>query len=147
MNLTIATGIKEYDITDEHGNVKYSVAFNPTDPNFAERLYAVFSDLDKKDEELHKRIKEENDHIKLFEIARQMDSEMRQMVNSVLGDDVCTPIFGSVSVYAIGDGLPLWANFLLAIMSEMDDALDREQKAANPRIKKYTERFKRKKAG
>ena len=144
MQISIATGMKEYDITDENGNVKAKVHFNPTDPAFAEKLYDVFAELDRMDEEYHKNAAGEDlDGVQLFEAARSMDNKMRQMIDEALGAEVCKPVFGSISVYAWADGLPLWANFLLSILDEMDDALAREKKAADPRLQKYTKKFKR----
>ena len=142
-NLTISTGLKEYNLTDELGNVKCTVAFNPTDPGFAERLYNAFSALDKKDEEYHRIASETKDGVQLFKLAREMDADMRRTIDEVLGANVCEPVFGAISVYAWSDGLPLWANLLLSIMDEMDEALAREKKASDPRIKKYTKRFNR----
>lgn len=143
MNLNISTGLKSYDFTDESGAVLCTVRFNPTDPGFAERLYSAFADLDKKDEQYHKRIEEENDPAQLFSIARAMDEEMRGTIDGILGDGVCQAIFGTISVYAWADGLPLWANLLLSVMDEMDEALAREKKASDPRLKKYTAKFKK----
>lgn len=144
MNLNISTGLKDYNITDEAGNIKCTVYFNPTDPGFAQKLYEAFAALDKQDEQYHKRIAEENDPVKLFEIARSMDTEMRCMIDGILGDGTCQAIFGNISVYAWADGLPLWANLLLSIMDEMDDALAREKKASDPRLQKYTKKFGKK---
>lgn len=141
MNLNISTGLKEYNITDEHGETKCTVYFNPTDPGFAQRLYDAFASLDKKDEQYHQRIAEENDATKVFEIARQMDAEMRKTIDGLFEPGVCDAIFGSISVYAWADGLPLWANFLLSIMDEMDEALAREKKASDPRLAKYTKKY------
>jgi hypothetical protein len=144
MNLSISTGLKSYDITDEAGNIKTTVYFNPTDPGFAQRLYEAFADLDKKDEQYHEKIGAENDPAKLFEIAREMDKEMRGMIDNILGDGTCQAIFGGISVYAWADGLPLWANLLLGVMDEMDEALAREKKASDPRLQKYTKKFSKK---
>ena len=147
MKLTISTGLKEYNITDEAGNVKCTVYFNPTDPVFAQKLYDAFAALDKKDEQYHKRITEEaekNNAAKLFEIAREMDAEMREMIDGIIGEGSCQAIFGYISVYAWSDGLPLWANLLLSIMDEMDEALNREKKASDPRIQKYMKKFGKK---
>lgn len=144
MNLSISTGLKSYDFTDENGNVLCTVRFNPTDPGFAERLYDVFANLDKKDEEYHKQITSEEDPIKVFEVARKMDQEMRGMIDGLVGDGVCSAIFGNISVYAWSDGLPLWANLLLSIFDEMDSALAREKQASDPRLKKYTKKFGKK---
>ena len=137
--LNVATGLKEYNI-----NGKCTVLFNPTDPAFVERVFNTFNTLDEKADVYGKQISEENDGAKLFEIARTMDKEMRGMIDNALGCAVCDPVFGNISVYAVADGLPLWANLLLAVIEEMDDAFAREKKASNPRLQKYTEKFKKK---
>jgi hypothetical protein len=142
-NLTIATGLKEYSLTDENGNVKVTLYFNPTDPVFIEGLYNAFSTLDKKDEEYRERVQKETDGAVLFDLARTMDAEMRNLIDTALGTEVCQPLFGNINVYARADGLPLWANLLLAIIEEMDDAFAKEKKAEDPRIKKYTSKFKK----
>ena len=66
---------------------------------------------------------------------------MREVINGVFEDDVCTPIFGGMNVYSLADGLPVWCNFLLAVMDEVDTSFAREQKATNPRITKYTAKY------
>ena len=138
--LNIATGLKEYNI-----NGKCKVLFNPTDLNFINRVFDAFNELDKKNEEYRKAVENETDGVKIFKVAREMDADMRQMIDTALGCDVCSPVFGDISVYASADGLPLWANLLLAIIDEMDDAFAKEKKAANPRIKKYTDKFNKRK--
>ena len=137
--INVATGLTEYDI-----NGKCSVMFNPTDVAFVEKIFSAFNGMDEKTEEYARKIAEETDNAKAFELARQKDAEMREIINGIFGCDVCGPVFGSINVYAQADGLPLWANLLLAIIDEMDDAFAREKKAADPRIKKYTDKFKRK---
>lgn len=139
LELNIATGLKEYNL-----NGKCTVLFNPTDTNFIERVFNTFNTLDEKSEGYTKAIQNETDGVKVFEIARKMDTEMRAMIDEALGCEVCEPVFGNVSVYASADGLPLWANLLLAIIDEMDDAFSREKKASNPRLKKYLDKFGKK---
>ena len=138
-NLSISTGLQEYTL-----NEKCKIYFNPTDPNFIEKIFDVFDTLDSKTEEYRREIQKEENGAKLFEIARNMDAQMREMIDDVLGEDVCQQLFGNISVYAASDGLPLWANLLLAIFDEMDDAFAREKKATNPRLKKYTAKFTKK---
>lgn len=58
-------------------------------------------------------------------------------------EPVCDSIFGSMNLYAMADGLHVWTNFLLALMDETDSAFAREQKATNPRIQKYTAKYRR----
>lgn len=147
MAITVSTGMKEFPITNDKGEVVAVVVFNPTDPAFAERLYMAFAVLDDQDQRYHEKMAElggKEDPAKLFDIAREMDKEMRQKIDEALGTEVCRPAFGNVSVYAWSNGLPIWANLLLNIMDEMDSAIVSERKAADPRIKKYTAKFGKK---
>lgn len=137
-DLNIATGLQEYNF-----NGKCTVYFNPTDPNFIDKVFTSFSDLDQKNEEYRNQVQKETDGAKVLEIAKTMDAEMRDMIDDVFGTEVCEPLFGNISVYASADGMPLWANLMLAVIDEMDDAFAREKKASNPRIKKYTDKFKK----
>lgn len=72
---------------------------------------------------------------------------MRELLDEVLGASVCAPLFGGMSLYAMAGGLPVWCNLLLALMDEMDAALVREQKASNPRLKKYLDKYRRRAKG
>ena len=67
---------------------------------------------------------------------------MRGVINELFGDDVCTPLFGSVNLFASSGGLPLWANLLLAITDEVQSAMQRELDAREKRIAKYVEKYK-----
>lgn len=135
--LNVAAGLETFKI-----NGVCEVAFCPTDPIFVEKLYNVFDSLDRKQEayaaEIEKAQKRE-----IFDIARRRDAELREMVNDVFGFDICSAVFGSVSVCALSDGLPLWANLMLAIMEEVDSGFEREQKLTNPRIEKYTAKYRK----
>ena len=137
--LNIGNGLKEYDL---NGVVK--IRFNPTDVHFIEKIFEVFDKLDERQNEYSKRLQSNEEPKKLFEIAREMDAETREIIDVALGEKVCDPLFGNISIYAgDGDGLPLWANLLLTIISEMDDSFTREKKATNPRIQRYVAKFKK----
>ena len=69
---------------------------------------------------------------------------MRTAIDKLLGEDVCAKAFGRMNVYAYADGLPVWANFMFALLDECDTAFVREQKATNPRLKKYLDKYKKK---
>lgn len=132
------SGLVEYNL-----NGKCKVVFNPTDMAFIERIFDVFDALDAKQESYRAEI-DGKDGKEVFDLARQMDAEMREMIDAVFGDNICDPVFGDMSVYAVANGLPVWANLMLAIMDEMDSAFAREKKLTNPRIQKYTQKYNRK---
>ena len=83
------------------------------------------------------------DRVEIFNIADRRDKEMREIIDGLFEEPVCDSIFGSMNLYALADGLHIWVNFLLALMDETDSAFAREQKATNPRIQKYTAKYRR----
>lgn len=136
--LSFATGLVTFDI-----NGKTTVTFNPTDSAFVERLFNTFDELDKK-QEAYKAEVEKAQKREIFDIARKRDAEMREMIDNALDAPVCDAVFGGMNVYALADGLPVWANLLLAIMDEIDTSFARETKLTDSRIRKYSEKYKRK---
>lgn len=123
-------------------NGKATITFNPTDSAFVERLYEAFETLDKRQDEYKARVDKIGDKREIFDLAKQQDAEMREIIDGVLGP-VSDPIFGSMNVYAMANGLPVWCNLLLAVMDEVDTTFSREQKATNPRVAKYTAKYHR----
>ena len=140
--LTFETGLVTYSL-----NGACEVRFNPTDSAFAQRLFGSFDTLEKKQEEYQKQAAALSDTREIFAFARERDREMRELLDRVLGAPVCDALFGEMDLYAMAGGLPVWCNLLLALMDEMDAALAREQKAADPRLKKYLDKYRRRAKG
>lgn len=136
--LNFESGLVTYNI-----NGKCQVSFNPTDSNFVERLYMAFEDLDKKQESYKTQVEKLADKREIFDFARERDVEMRQVIDGLFDAPVSDSLFGGMSVYAVAGGLPVWCNLMLAVMDEIDTTFSREQKATNPRIAKYTEKYHR----
>lgn len=132
------TGAVEYSIND-----KTTVRFNPTDLAFVERVFNIFDSMDQKQEEYNQAISKAENDATIFQVYREMEGAMRGMIDDAFGMEVCQDVFGSMSVFALSDGLPLWANLMLALIDEMDVAFAREKKATNPRIKKYTAKYQK----
>lgn len=137
------------EINFESGLVTYSlngkceVTFNPTDSDFVERINSAFNNLDKKQDEYKSRIEKMEDNREIFEFARERDKEMRDIIDGVFETPVCDALFGGMNVYAVAGGLPVWCNLMLSIMDEIDTTLSMEQKETNPRIAKYTQKYKK----
>lgn len=136
--LSFDTGVVTFTVNDVA-----EVSFNPTDSNFVSRLFDTFNTLDKKQDTYRNEVSKLTDPIEVFEVARRRDEEMRELIDGVFEQAVCKDLFGDMNVYAMADGLPVWCNFLLAVMDEIDTAFAREQKATNPRIAKYTAKYHR----
>lgn len=137
--LSFETGLVTYSI-----NGKCEISFNPTDSVFVKRLYDAFEHLDSKQEHYRDIVEKTANKKEIFEVAKTMDEEMREIIDDVLGAGVSNSLFGNMNVYAMADGLPVWCNLMLTIIDETDTAFAREQKAMNPRIKKYMDKYNRK---
>lgn len=137
--LNFESGIQTYRI-----NGKCEVSFNPTDSAFVERLYTAFETLDKKQDGYKAQIDKIAGKREIFDFAREQDTEMRTIIDGVFQSTICEALFGDTSIFAIADGFPVWCNLLLSVMDEIDTTFAREQKATNPRIGKYTNKYHRK---
>lgn len=137
--LRFETGLVEYDL---NGSAK--VTFNPTDSAFVERLFNAFDELDKKQEAYKAEVEAAKGGREIFDVARRLDAEMRAMIDDIFGQPVCEALFGGMNVYAMADGLPVWANLMLCVMDETDTSFAREQKQTNNRIAKYTAKYHKK---
>lgn len=139
--LKFSTGVVSFKV-----NGAYELRFNPADILFAEQLFSTFEELARRHEEVDEALKSGNDPKAVFDAARNLDAEIRAKINALFGgEDVCTGIFGSMSPTALGDGFPVWANLLLAVMEQLDTTIIDQQKRTAARIEKYTAKYKKKK--
>lgn len=138
--ILINSGIVQKTLETSDGKT-CDIVFNPTDSVFVEKLFTAFDTLDKKQEAYKTEVEKTGNKREVFEIARKMDEEMREIIGEVFGFDICAALFGEMNVYALADGLPVWANLMLAIMDEVDTAFAREQKVTNPRVARYTKKY------
>ena len=130
-------GVQEYDLGG-----KVTVCFNPTDIGFIEKLSDSFSYLDLIQEEVKLSKEEVTDEKDVYALAKSLDGKMRDIINALFGQDVCTPLFGEMNLFASAGGLPVWANLMLAIAEEVESSMQGELKQREARIKKYTEKYK-----
>lgn len=137
--LKFGLGLRKFNL-----NGQVEVFFNDTDADFVERLFNIFYGLDEKQSYYEKRVEKMADNKEIFAFMRELDGEIRGAIDDLFNEDVCKPLFGTMNVFALADGLPLWANLMLAVIDQVDTAFAREQKATNPRIQKYTAKWQRK---
>ena len=136
-NLTFDTGVREYDLGG-----KVTICFNPTDVGFIQKLSDSFSYLDLIQEEVKLCKEKVTDEKDVYKLAKSLDGKMRDIINALFGQDVCTPLFGEMNLFASAGGLPVWANLMLAIAEEVEARMQGELKQREERIKKYTEKYR-----
>lgn len=137
--LNFDTGLVTFSI-----NGKSEVTFNPTDSTFVERISQVFDKLDELQEKYVETV-QKLDANNVFDYARESDTEMRGLIDTIFEHPICADVFGDMNVYAYAGGLPAWANLMMAIIDTINNAFDSEQKLTSKRIEKYTAKYRKKK--
>ena len=132
------TGMKEFEINDA-----VTVSFNPTDPETIKKIFDVFDSLDAKQAAYKAEIARCGETKEIFDIASRRDAEMREVLDSLFGKPICEPLFGTMNVYELADGLPVWCNLMLAIIDQIDTRSLQERKGTSARIEQYTKRWKK----
>ena len=132
--LNFDLGLNEYDLGG-----KVTVQFNPTDVSFLEKLTESFATLDRIQEEVKRE--EISDEKDVYNLAKNLDGKMREIIDALFGQDVCTPLFGEMNLFASAGGLPVWANLMLAIADEVQASMQGELEKRNDKIMKYTENY------
>ncbi len=131
MEIKVNTGLVDFDLGG-----KVTVSFNPTDMVFGQKMNKTIEGLI----EIHERPLPEDTTETLAEIVKR-DAEARGLIDGLFGKEVCAPLYGTISVFAICDGFPLWANLLTALLEEMDAGAEQSVKDMQKRISKYTNKY------
>lgn len=137
--LAFASGNETYQVNDA-----VSITFNPASGQFAEAFLAKmdeFTKLTEKAEEETKRLS--GDKQAVFEIGRELDHKIAEGIDQLFGAGVSAALFPWGPATAWAEGLPVWVNFCMAILEEMERATESQKQQTDPRIAKYVERYKR----
>lgn len=137
-NINFESGLKEYTL-----NGAVTIRINPTDHVFVDSLFTTFEKLEKLQAEVKSKLEKTADKRKVFEIAGQCNTEIRAMIDEALGAPVCEPLFGSMSVCALANGLPVWCNLMLAILDEVSGGFSEADEQQKKRMAEYTKKYKR----
>lgn len=135
--LNVATGLVTYTI---NGNCE--ISFNPADADFAGRVVGAFEKIN--DICRKTKLEPERSVPEFMTTTSKLDTEIRQEIDLLFGEPVCEKVFGRTNVISLANGLPIWANFLMAIIDEMDRAITAEKKQASPRAKYYIDKYEKK---
>ena len=134
----IATGVQTYNF-----NGMVEVSFNPTDQNFIERLHNTFERLEQKQDTYRAEIERAKGTKAIFEVAHARSDEMRGMIDELFQQPVCEPLFGSMNLYSMADGLPVWVNLMMAVVDICDANLTEQEKQGSPRLQKFLTKYKK----
>lgn len=136
--LTFDSGVVSYSL-----NGKCEVSFNPADRVFAEKLYKAIDTMDKLQSDYAKKGEELQGPEGAFDLARERDEKMAEVLDGLFNAPVCSAVFGDMSLCAFASGFPVWLNLMLTIVDEMDDNIGDIKNQAETRITKYKAKYQK----
>lgn len=137
-DITFSTGVVEMNV-----NGVRTIRFNPSDPGFAETLYTMIAKVNAIDVERRKKLEKTTDLAKVFDINRNGDKRMADVVDDVFGENFCEDVFDGVRLVAQADGLSVLENFAFAVLDQMDDSVTENLAKRNDRIAHYTAKYEK----
>lgn len=135
--LKFSTGVKTFSVNDGAAEISY----NPTDVNFVSNLYDFFVSCAEKYEA--DKDKKFTDNTAFFEYAKQRDADVCAGIDNLFGSGTAAALFQGISTYAMAEGLPLWTNFLLAVIDTVPEEMSKQVKSSRPRVEKYLKKYHR----
>ncbi len=136
--LEFAKGVKSFEL--DGGQV---ISFSPTDVRLVQRIYAAIEKLDKEQEDYEHTGNDAEDMAAFFEYVEKMDQKMQEAIDGIFGVHIDRAAFGGASLYSLAEGLPLWANFLFAVLDEMEVEFSNNQNLRNSRLQKLASKYKK----
>lgn len=135
--LNINTGVVGYTVNDS-----CEIFFNPANPEFAGKVVKAFQ----KCTEISQTAKAGQDMQieELLTLSKSMDTAIRAEIDAAFGEPVCDKVFGHTNALSLAGGLPVWANFLMAVIDEIDRHIPEEQKKSSPAVQKYIKKHEAK---
>ena len=137
--LNFNLGYKEYTINGDENAV---IRISTTDFGLIDRLNKMRNKAGDIVAELEKIKQSEDEEIILSAITTSGE-KMRTLIDEVFGEGTSDNVFGSINCLSFAGGQPVALNFLDAIMPVIQADIEKEQKASDKRIKKYTETAKK----
>ena len=122
--LSFSSGVVEYQI-----NGGAVVSFNPADREFVERFYSTFEKMGTLQDEYAKKA--------------ETLQEPGKVLDGLFDVPVSEAVFGGMSLCAFADGFPVWMNFMLAVLDEIEANIGDIQRQADPRIAKYKAKYQK----
>ena len=142
-SIKITTGMKIYDIEDEHGNIRGQISFNPSDMNFFARANQTQEMIQQAIAEF-KNIDDENvtEGI-IIEKLEKIDTEIKEEINRLFDDsNTSNVIFGNQNCLNTLNGVTFIERFLTAFAPIIKADFESEKKKSSNRIAKYTKQVK-----
>lgn len=139
-NLNIDNGYKEFTINNDPNKV---IRINLSDYSIVERINKAYEEIDKitkinEDIELKSDGSPLSELNKAAEIVSKINKAIKDQIDYIFDSPVSDMVFGNQSPLSTVNGVPLYERFLEAITPYIKEEIQKEQKASQKRIEKYT---------
>lgn len=131
-SISFNQGYKEYDIG---GNKNKIIRFVPSDFNLPNRIDQSMKAI----EQIAEKYRDANKGNNSAAEMAACDTAIREQINYIFDSDVCSVAFGNTNCASMAGGSPIYANFLNAIIPEIEKCIDEEKKKSEKNIAKYTD--------
>ena len=98
-------------------NGKITISIDPDSQEFADRVFATLSALDKQHQNLLNNRPVTNSLA--YDIFSETNKDIRRQLDELLNSPVCDALFGKDAVCALSGGAPLWFNLMESIVSQL----------------------------
>ena len=140
-SIKIETGLKTYDIEDEHGNIRGQITLNPKDMGFFSRAQKM------RDKILHymdsidwnNNDKTDDEILIIFDTT---DKIITKEIDDLFGQGTSDIIFGTQSSLSTINGISFVERFLTTFMPIIESEFKEELKNSSNRIDKYVSQVK-----
>lgn len=141
--ITLATGIKEFEIADENDVVRGKIRFNSTDANFIVRAMRMSKDVEAWIDEVS-NLDENMSEMDIANLIVDTDKKIKTAINNLFNDDnLSNVVFAGQSCLNIQpNGKPFVINFLEVIMPLVTADLDTVAEKAKQTADKYISEVK-----
>jgi hypothetical protein len=138
--IVINTGLVDIPLVNEKGDSLGIISFNPKDYNLAVRI----KDGMEKIKEICSIEYDNMNNEESLDLYKKCESDLREEINKIFDYDVSSVLFQNMSSLSSSKGKLFIEQFLEGVSPVIIDEIQKEQKASEKRISKYTNHYENK---
>lgn len=115
------------------------IHFDPCDSEFANKIIVAVRNCNNIQNSFPKEPFTDLDAQLSF--IQKMNGDIREEIDKAFGEPVCEKACCGSSPISLSDGLPVWMNFLMAVIDEIDANMPEGEKRSRARVQQYMEKY------
>lgn len=132
--LNYTAGKREYTLPNDT-----VIHFDPCDSEFANKVIVAFRNCNKVQNSFPEKTFMDLDEQLAF--IQKMNEDIREEIDRAFGEGVCEKACCGSGPISISDGLPVWMNFLMAVIDEIDANMPEGEKRSRARVQQYMDKY------